>query len=1545
MPQSTGSTSARHDHIEQIVTVFSDVPTLHEVAVTQVQALLDTHYPALNYLARRVAIGTPLRADQHHYSPLPDEVLLRLASAAPVRYVEGHHQAAVHQRENYVPGGPSLADMERWVNQLGPRLLEAWLARLGDWWRDTVPVQTTRWAYLSASLLALLYDCDPPAGMDEQAFERIFPRERLRPIRPDAQWSVQQEALSVCTVQVRRQGSTQAPRMLPVLVLDHAPSGAQARTLLLFSPATGIHPLDSLDAIEALIPDYLSQDLGGGAVEWFIEQPPADPFDLLAACYAERQRLDVLAIDPTVPRTPRQYQQMLDYVTDPRRWFETVLTPVQQRLQDALPLWLVHASADDSLAYARGLQALAEQQARAAGQGFLDGIPPIRAFAAEALKRCLAKQPLAKDLNPDDIELTFNLVTAAMLPGGYPSGDVQRVSLSLTELALENLRGFPHAPSQITLKGRAAPTWLSASLLLACVTEVDIGQSYPDLLKQKLISDPPERARREALFTGQLRAQLPLLALQMKLKGEGGLTQTGARLVATAVASAADEQAAIWPLAFKASPTAAEDPVLSHFVIGPRNSEQGPHLLYRPLFTPSLREFESPRALLQAIQAPGELQDNVLAWIAPSRQAVYANGGFLEPHIRHFHQGDEFSVPARPAPAQLSKQVQSGDPLPRLFAATAEALVSLADAESVSNAEQRWATIKAGGWLLFSSALPFLRGPALLAGWMVQVLDSVQRDVVASTPADPVAQTEGAMDLLSNLVMVLAYRASPHERPATLDLRHPVFARTRATLASPSPTVTRSAAALPTHAPYRWSSARDTLTPFMRERLEGLSLRAVQQPWPLALPGAETSGRLKGLLQDTRSTPPQWQAVVRGHVYRVRLVGDSVQVTDTAGTASGPWLKPLEGGGWDLDLRLRLRGGQADTPAAPASTEARRQQLEQDLRQYAQRRETAERAIGVARSLKTSHAGHITEQQRIAADARYLHELQNKLEASRLELQCLKDLQALRPRPGYERELSTLLEGQILNLRQLLQYAREATAALHARLVPALELVQAESAAEAMSDINQEAHRSIIEGMRLLADQNQNAIVWRSLEIDTLDALERVPKYGRDKAQAFKQSEAATPTVLELQSLQVSALWAVALNSEGPKLDDDFFQSLDDTVQRARWASGSQAQLDELASHNPELRVELLESFDRVYAQTDDRIEFWRAMEPDKFHLGYLEKLQQLFAQLHLQVQRELAATLEPAPVTRPASRVRQKKIIRTRNQDLYVARVTVTSDEQPIEIAEVTDAQNEVIASFTQATDGIWEPLNKTPVQRTTSLPNLARLIEQGQALRAPVEKAIAEVLKMARNANEPQSLQDILEQRADKLRRCADAIQQRLLLSEPDRLAATQRARARTETDELRAAASRLSEQGLQARLTAIKARPPTQAGLDVLVGHREAKVYRQGERVALAGRSDDWLQSYVVIDEQSRQPWCYGHFHYGRQTGPDDHFSAAHLKTPEQHRLGKQAQIQVQAQAFASMQAGQSGRVSQTLEIHRGEINLRMARKLFFDAPAWPEGKAAS
>ncbi|MBD8235087.1 hypothetical protein SOM46_05845 [Pseudomonas fluorescens] len=1533
--------SLRRGHIKQVVSLFSDAPTLREVAIEQVQATLDRRFGSCNFLAERVAIGTPTQADQHRYSRLADEVVLRLTSARPVRYVEGYDQVFLHQREVYVTGGPPLADIENLVNQLGSDLLDAWLARLQGWWRETLPVNMTRWGYLSDDCLALLYDSSPPPGMDAQQFAKVFPATELRATRPDRQWSLHGASLQVWTVHVRPKGTLQTPQMLPLLILDHRLFGAELRTLLLFSLATGVQPLTRLEDIEALIPDYLNERLAGQALEWFVQEPWGDPFDALAASYAERQRADVLAIDCTVPRTPSQFQQMLDYVTDPMRWFESVLTPFQQRLQDQLPLWLIHASTADSLAYARALEVLVVAQASAGGRTFLDGIAPIRTFAARALTQCLHKERRANGVEPDDIKLTYRIVTAAMTPGGFASGDVRHVTLSLTDLALENLGGFPHLPSAITLKGNPAPAWLTATLLKGCVTEVDIGQAYPQLLKDTLIDDGAERLRREALFIQQVRAQLPLLAVQMKINAENGMTEAGYRLVQAAVTQ--QPEAALWPLAFSATPTSTPDTVVNMYVIGARRSELGPHVLYQPLFSPCLREFASAQALFEAIKAPGALQDLVLAWLPATRRAVYANGGFQEPHVRHFLAGDEFSTPERPAPAQLSKSLESGDPLPQVFAATVQALVSLAQRQSVSNAEQRWMTLKEAGWLLFNSVLPFVRGPVALAGWMVQVMDGVYQDVHAISSDDAAAQAQGVMDLLTNLVLILAHRASPHEWPSTLALQHPAFEPTPPRVAPT--TVVRGPLDVPLRSPSGWSNARDTLTPPLQARLERLSLRAL--PLSERLPGAQVGGRLDGVLFNAAAQPPQWQVPVRGHVYRVKVTDNSVRVISADGRELGPWLRLLDTRVWDVDLRLRLLGGQADKPVAVPDTASRYEQLEREYRQYTQRREAANRAMTVARQLKSSADPRITEQQRATAADRYAQELRNKLDASLLELQSLKDLRALKPRPGYEAELSTSLEGLIRNLWQLQSLARDTTAAINARILSLLDQVQFETAEEALSDINQQAHRTLGECMRQVADSNENAIDLRVRELDFLQELKRVPKYGENKVRALLLDQPTGPTVLELQSLQVTTLWAVALKAEGPRLDDDFFQSLDETVHRARWASSSLAQLDELAPQSPQLRIELLESFSRVYALTDDRIEFWRAMEPDKFHLGYLDKLQRLFTQLRAQTERQLAAALttanpEPVAASAPAAAPRavRKSIIRTRNQDMYVARLTPATDEQPVELAQVMDNQDTVIASFTHAADGVWEPVTKPAPKGAAPLPNLNRLIEQGKALQGAVEQAIAEVLKMARNANEPQSLQDILEQRADTLRQCADAIHQRLQHTEPAPLAATQQARARTVADELRAGASRLSEQGLRARLNAIKARAPTQSGLEVLVSHREARILRQGGRIALAANANDWLQTYVVMDVHTRQALCYGHFHYERQTGPDDHFTAAHLKTPAQHRMGKQTQAQAQAQAFARIQAGQGGRAVQTLEIHRGEINLKMARKLFFDAPLWTQ-----
>lgn len=86
--------------------------------------------------------------------------------------------------------------------------------------------------------------------MSAEHFSRLFPRQALHPSRPDRTWRSQGETLTVRTLSVRRGQSTQPPDMVPVLILDHRLLGAELRTLLVFSPATGIHPLQQLEDIE-----------------------------------------------------------------------------------------------------------------------------------------------------------------------------------------------------------------------------------------------------------------------------------------------------------------------------------------------------------------------------------------------------------------------------------------------------------------------------------------------------------------------------------------------------------------------------------------------------------------------------------------------------------------------------------------------------------------------------------------------------------------------------------------------------------------------------------------------------------------------------------------------------------------------------------------------------------------------------------------------------------------------------------------------------------------------------------------------------------------------------------------------------------------------------------------------------------------------------------------------------------------------------------------------------------------------------------------------
>lgn len=1514
-PMNTAS--LRQSHIEQIRTTFHEPPSLQAVAEQSAQVYLDERASERRFSAGLIHIGTPSQPGAYDYQSLPALLLERLARARPVYLVEDYHVVARRVRETYEPGGPTLAEVEQLVNACGPKLLAAYAQRLQAWWREPLAMNMTRWGYLSDDLLAMLYDAMPPPGLSREAFARRFPTHLLRPVRPDSQWSLAGDALRIYSVSLR--GDDGTTQQLPVLLLEPvAPIGESS--VLLFNPASGVRLLADLDEVGALLPAAIHPTMDAAAGQWFVQRVQGDPFDALAASYLQRQLRALESLNPCVPRSVEQYQALLVAITQPRHWFVAPLSDVQQRLRSELPRWLLHAGVTDSLAYARLLQKAALLQQAEPGH-YLDGIDPIGAFAETHLQQCLARHPQAASLKPGDIHLTFERVIAAAVPvpGGFIAGQVEPIDVSLTELALANLAGFPHRVKAIRVSGKPAPAWLTYDLLKACVTQADVGQAYPALLKNKLIDDGAQASRRRRLFSLQWQVQLPMLALEYKVRNLHGLTQAGFERV-SAVVKAQDPAVALWPLAFVARPEAAADTVAAMFVIGPRQGEDGPHLLYRPLFDPVLQEYPSAAALLAAIAASGDLQDNVLAWLPAQRQAVYANRGFAEPHIHQFRITDEFTVYAKPAPARLGKQVDNDDPAHQVFAATARALVALADRQSVSNAEQRWATLKTGGWLLLNSVLPFFRGPLMLGGWLLTLMDSVHQDL----QADAAHQSAAIMDMLANLVVILAHQAVPEDVQSHVDLEHPAFAE----LNRAEWPLRRIESPASFTAPAGWANARDELTPALQARVQALSLKRLPAPWPTTLDGAEANG----LLRDASHTPEQWQALVLGHVYRVRLEAGRVRIISADGATLGPWLKSPRPGRWEFDLGLSLRGG-ADAPDVRADADT----LQQHYRQAGMGRARASMAMEVARTLATKPVGAIEEHQRNEALARYVAETERKVHFSLLELQLLKRLRELGPRPRYEEELCTVLESIILTTRLLDGQVRARMFAINTRLRPVFDVLENETPEEAGADINIQAHAALSTGMRELVAEHERAIHWRTLEQRHLDELKSVPKYGRDKAGALMQDLPPRPSVLDLQSLQLTTLWGSSIDVAGPPLAEELFANVSDTIDRARWATRSLADLPLLQTGAQE-RIELLESIDSVFAQTDDQIEFWRTMAPEKFDLLYLQKLQELLTQLHQHAERLLVEWLQPDPnpPQGPSTAVaRRKKIIRTRNRDLYVAQVKAPTGRQAVETAELHDAQGQVIGTFTEAQDGIWE--SSTP-QRAVSPPPLAdaqlgELINKGRKSLREVEGAIHNVETMVTTVNDPASLQELLQAQARSRLWAADGIRNKLRSLETTRLAAVQRANAQTVEGDLRAAVSRLEAAGLAARLEATRRKVTTALDVAFLDSQNAVHIYPQGQRVPMPGRQNDFLQVYRVDDAQTSTALCFAHFHYERSQGPDDHYTAGHIKSPEQERQGRQAQAEAEAQAFARMRTGQAGRAQQTLEIHRAQIPLALARRLFF------------
>ncbi|MDQ0122274.1 hypothetical protein J2W17_001219 [Pseudomonas lini] len=723
----------------------------------------------------------------------------------------------------------------------------------------------------------------------------------------------------------------EVPLLTPDLLL------VRDKHVLLYSVAGGIEAFDSIDAFGEAWGMRMQRQFEFDSMTWRRNEPDADVFEQQAALILNQQLEDLGTLTFQGP-SERALEQRLEQLTDPALLFTkfpAASPALLQKVNNQLPEWLKQADAGDRFAYHRHLQDMAQVLKQNQGRSYNEGIKDIHSFSREALRKQM--QTDHGDHDPDDVGLDFSV--AAGYPGG--AGVIDHVRMSLTELAPKNLAGKPKGTLSLSSKsGQSLPQWLDEDYLVGrrgLIQRVDIGTTYPQKIKDLLLSDTADARQRETLFARELKVRLPMQALEYKIRHQNGVSAKGyhhvkALLGETVADRTVDGQEIVMrPLALCRKSGATPDTVNNIFIIEPRDTNVGPHLLYRPLYADCLYEFPTRQALLDAIAAPGDLQNSVLTWLTDKARPIFDHGGIKEPHIVRFTLGDEFGPYEKPAPATLAgdegatewlQSLVNGQLLHDLFGSTARALVDLADRESVSNSESRWAIVLEGAWLLFNTlVLPLVQGPAMLAGWLVVLVSSLEQDVTGLDSDDPTTRELALIDLLLNTAMVLLHVAAPsnrtrqplHEQAPLDNVLQLASWRRPAGLPHPQnpPVIRHGPVALPGEPPATGHTALDFSRSIASAKAGAKlldALLAVNVPWPDTLPPPETSGALKGLYR----IGDLWHASVGGLLFQVSVVPGFAEVylVDPKHPDHPGFKLASDGQGhWRLDRGAKLAGG------------------------------------------------------------------------------------------------------------------------------------------------------------------------------------------------------------------------------------------------------------------------------------------------------------------------------------------------------------------------------------------------------------------------------------------------------------------------------------------------------------------------------------------------------------------------------------------------------------------------------------------------------------
>ncbi|WP_438866794.1 hypothetical protein [Pseudomonas sp. L1(2025)] len=1524
---NTETNAKRLDERDALFTQLYVGPSFRETAAHLLRESLREQYPTLDIDPDTAMVGTPtwqligddIVAGPTHYQSLSDTLAIQAVLAEPALYIEGEHfltQQPIAEPALHLP--VRICELAKTLNLLAPVMLRAFQQQLVAYWNQTNG-GGPHWHELSNRFRAVW---NVEAADDWSATECAMARILFtHPDKADRKGKDPYD-LKACLVEIARIDAEQVTHQNEAVIAVLLGMHEGQTSILVHSLLKGYEKFPSFEQLGHSLFAHVPGSTSKQEIHWRLYEPEGDFFDQQACAIVSLLVEAVGDIDFSELRHTDTADVALG--TPPAVVpLATDKGPNLEWYQNRLPDWLMNASNTDQNFFARHLKDLAALHNQNAGRSYLDDIPSIEAYALKMTKAQMLKDhPDSANLPLDKICLEVKSLTiwgSFVVPGQFNT-----ITFSVAELALQNLIALPTGNRSLkTQNGFNLPEWLDADYFVSLVTAADIGRTYPALIKEKLLDDPQESSRRQTLYSQHLRIQLPMQALQAKIRQQEGIDERGYRYVTAVLLDEATDRRVdgqtivLSPLAFRPlrRADASLDTVANMYVIGPDDPAAGPCLLYRPMFTPALMQFPSPANLIYAISQSSSLRESVLAWLPDAVRNDYANHVFPGALPSPWQVADYLVEPDKlwtmSGPMALSEQVLSGDRFATLFQANADALIELADRQSVSNAENRWATFKHAGWLIFNLVLPFLGRGVGTAAWIWQVVDQLQNFIEAQEHGDKQAEWSAFTDVLLNLgIAITLHVASRSHRPGYPRKSRPTLAKAttaKEVTVKQQPTLIQVLPSI--HSPHLHLSGAIKRAPGELSTL----LDSFKVSKPKDLGTAETA---QGQYQHLYHQAQKYYAPVGDRWFEVSADEDEtvVIIDPKEPERTGPALIHNARGQWFIDTRLRLRGGGPKRQQARSKSEAdaKADEAQRRLSQFEHDKSALQLEVQQARVAMDAPQASTSAQAR---RERYLQTLETQSKSYETALQQLKVLNVFAPTANYQ-EQAVRYVGAQLDLTET--GIREAQVPFTPRLKTVLDQIE--------HQISHPRDRHI-DDAQTMTDMSQDMIE-RLNYVESRFAQLRT--MGETGFKIIREHRKRLPiyTARDLRALQVTMARNLCVDDSSITTAPNAWNAIDGIVDSADLSiqtlretllERGESQLDE--------RIETLGSLVEQFNILDERLQDFPQEFTDVALAGPLSRLREKIRGFynetvgHLELLHNDREALRNRPTPPPTPPKTKKKVIYTRYNGVLIGepRLSATGDETGfVDIRSPLNQQ--VMATFHEKLPGVWVQ-HVSPIETPPPVAvHIDMCINQAQdlldGLEAFKQRATEQAAKPERSAI---GIEWLYHQHAQKLEQASANIEEALTVSN---VTDSHLASAAVVDKQLSDATQVLYAEARHYKSLLIRKRPPTMAGVEWLMQNNEIVIKKTVKRRRLKGPDNDYLDEYTISNRNDNSVLWYAHFHYSTNWVRAKTFLRARLKTPQEHARGTQSDTL----------NGLSEKQKTT--VYLSEINLEQARRLFFN-----------